>query len=64
MMSATPGGLLREPDFRRFSIGESVAQFGKQITQLAVRLTAVIAFGASSGKAHPLTAPVDRPPTM
>lgn len=45
-----PGGLLREPNFRRFWIGETVAQFGQQITQLAVRLTAVILFGASSGK--------------
>lgn len=44
------GTLWHNGHFLTFWFGESVSQFGQQITQLAVRLTAVTVFAASAGK--------------
>lgn len=44
------GTLWHDGRFLTFWFGESVSQFGQEITQLAVRLTAVTVFAASPGK--------------
>ena len=50
------GTLWHDGRFLTFWFGESIAQFGQQITQLAVRLTAVTVFAASPGKLGVLNA--------
>src|SRR4026209_390772 len=37
---------LRDPDFRRFWLGESAAMLGQQVSFLALPLAAVLALGA------------------
>ncbi|GAA5183882.1 hypothetical protein GCM10023322_24140 [Rugosimonospora acidiphila] len=50
-------GLLRGyPDFRRLWIGESVSQFGSQVSMLAVPLTAVLILHAGTFQVSALTA--------
>ncbi len=44
---ASPGSLVRHPDFRKVWLGETVSQFGGQITYLAIPLAAAILLGAS-----------------
>ena len=41
------GGLLRQPDFRRLWLAQSVSQVGTQITLLALPLVAILVLGAS-----------------
>jgi hypothetical protein len=40
--------LLREPDFRRFWLGQTVSVFGDQVTQLGLPLVAVLVLGADA----------------
>jgi MFS family permease len=47
---------LRERDFRRFWVGETVSLFGDQITLIALPLTAVLALDASPAQMGYLTA--------
>jgi MFS family permease len=42
------GGLLRHPDFRRLWVGDTVSQFGTQISVLAMPLIAVLTLKASA----------------
>jgi hypothetical protein len=48
--SAVPSriGVLREPGFRRFWIGQSILFIGSQVIVLALSLTAVIMLDASA----------------
>jgi MFS family permease len=48
--------VLRERDFRRFWVGETVSLFGDQITLIALPLTAVLALHASAAEMGYLTA--------
>jgi MFS family permease len=48
--------VLRERDFRRFWMGETVSLFGDQITLIALPLTAVLALHASAAEMGYLTA--------
>ena len=44
---AASGSLARHPDFRKVWLGETVSQFGGQITYLAIPLAAALLLGAS-----------------
>lgn len=46
-MRASRAGLWRRPDFRLLWAGQTVSQFGSQITLLALPLTAVLVLGAT-----------------
>ncbi len=50
MSAAPPGPLWRHPDFVKLWIGDTVSQFGSQITQLAIPLAASIVLQASPGE--------------
>src|SRR4051794_30023648 len=49
-------GVLREPLFRRFWIGESISLMGSEVTTLALPLTAVVLLGATPAQMGLLTA--------
>lgn len=49
-------GVLREPAFRRFWIGQSISFVGSQVTSLALPLTAVILLNASADQMGLMTA--------
>ena len=55
-------GLARDPDFLKLWVGESISDFGDQITLLAIPLTAVIVLKASAFEMGLLTA-VEAAPT-
>lgn len=46
--AAPAGGALRNPDFRKFWIGETVSLVGTQVTQIALPLVAILSLGASA----------------
>src|SRR3990172_3919407 len=48
--------LLREADFRRFWIGQTVSVFGDQVTLLALPIVAVLVLGADATQMGLLTA--------
>lgn len=43
-------GLWRHPDFLKLWAGQSISQFGSQVTNLALQLTAVLSLGATAGQ--------------
>jgi MFS family permease len=48
--------LLREPEFRRFWIGQTISVFGDQVTLLALPIVAVLGIGADAAQMGVLTA--------
>ena len=48
--------LLREQEFRRFWIGQTISMFGDQITWLALPVVAVLVLGAEAAQMGLLTA--------
>ena len=46
--SSRPASLLRHPDFVRFWTGQTISQFGSQVSQLAVPLVAIVFLGSSA----------------
>jgi MFS family permease len=46
--SLRPASLLRHPDFVRFWTGQTISQFGSQVSQLAVPLVAIVFLGSSA----------------
>jgi MFS family permease len=50
-----PGLLRRNPNFRRYFVGQSVSLFGDQVSLIALPLTAVLALHATPGQMGALT---------
>lgn len=48
--------LLREPEFRKFWIGQTISVFGDQVTLLALPIVAVLSLGADAAQMGVLTA--------
>jgi MFS family permease len=49
-MCALPAGLWRQADFLKLWSGQTVSQFGSQVTQLALPLTAALTLGATASQ--------------
>jgi MFS family permease len=52
----TPSSLWRDPEFMKLWVGDTISQFGTQITMLAVPLTAAVVLGASPAEMGVLAA--------
>ena len=46
--TSRPASLLRHPDFLRFWTGQTISQFGSQVSQLAIPLVAIVFLGSSA----------------
>jgi MFS family permease len=46
--TSRPTSLLRHPDFVRFWTGQTISQFGSQVSQLAIPLVAIVFLGSSA----------------
>jgi MFS family permease len=55
-MSRLISPLLREPDFRRFWLGQTISVLGDQVTQLGVPLVAVLVLKADAAEMGTLLA--------